>query len=88
MASSPAISGTGSDCRSLVVILSVLFWGWVLGAMGMLLAVPLTMTVKIALESSDDTRWIAVLMSTLPRRRARLGAGLPAKPRAQTADAH
>jgi hypothetical protein len=42
--------------------------------------------VKIALESSDDTRWIAVLMSTLPRRRARLGAGLAAKPR--TADAH
>jgi hypothetical protein len=48
------------------------------------------MTVKIALESSDDTRWIAVLMSTLPRRQARLGAGrrLSAKPRSQTADAH
>jgi AI-2 transport protein TqsA len=67
------------------VILSVLFWGWVLGAMGMLLAVPLTMTVKIALESSEDTRWIAVLMSERPRRRTRLGAGraVATKPRAQ-----
>jgi AI-2 transport protein TqsA len=64
----------------------VLFWGWVLGAMGMLLAVPLTMTVKIALESSDDTRWIAVLMSGRPSGRRRLGAGrvLAANPRAQT----
>jgi AI-2 transport protein TqsA len=84
----PRYLGHGLGLSPLVVILSVLFWGWVLGAMGMLLAVPLTMTVKIALESSDDTRWIAVLMSTLPRRRARLGAGLDAKQRAQTADAH
>jgi AI-2 transport protein TqsA len=84
----PRYLGHGLGLSPLVVILSVLFWGWVLGAMGMLLAVPLTMTVKIALESSDDTRWIAVLMSTLPRRRARVGAGLDAKQRAQTADAH
>jgi AI-2 transport protein TqsA len=84
----PRYLGHGLGLSPLVVILSVLFWGWVLGAMGMLLAVPLTMTVKIALESSDDTRWIAVLMGTLPRRRSRLGAGLPAKPHARTADAH
>jgi hypothetical protein len=43
------------------------------------------MTVKIALESSEDTRWLAVLMSERPHRRARLGAGgaVAAKPRAQ-----
>jgi predicted PurR-regulated permease PerM len=81
----PRYLGHGLGLSPLVVILSVLFWGWVLGAMGMLLAVPLTMTVKIALESSDDTRWIAVLMSARPRHRRRLGAGrrLAAKPRAQ-----
>jgi predicted PurR-regulated permease PerM len=71
----PRYLGNGLGLSPLVVILSVLFWGWVLGAMGMLIAVPLTMTVKIALESSDDTRWIAVLMSARPRRRRRLGAG-------------
>src|ERR671911_948980 len=70
----PRYLGNGLGLSPLVVILSVLFWGWVLGPMGMLLAVPLTMTVKIALESSDDTRWIAVLMSGRPRRRSRLGA--------------
>jgi AI-2 transport protein TqsA len=82
----PRYLGNGLGLSPLVVILSVLFWGWVLGAMGMLLAVPLTMTVKIALESSDDTRWIAVLMSGRPSRRRRLGAGpaLAANPRAQT----
>jgi predicted PurR-regulated permease PerM len=80
----PRYLGNGLGLSPLVVILSVLFWGWVLGAWGMLLAVPLTTTVKIALESSDDTRWIAVLMSERPRRRARLGAGrtAAAKPRA------
>ena len=82
----PRYLGNGLGLSPLVVILSVLFWGWVLGAMGMLLAVPLTMTVKIALESSDDTRWIAVLMSGRPRRRSRLGARprLAPKPRIQT----
>jgi AI-2 transport protein TqsA len=53
----PRYLGNGLGLSPLVVILCVLFWGWVLGAMGMLLAVPLTMTVKIALESSDDTHW-------------------------------
>ena len=82
----PRYLGHGLGLSPLVVILSVLFWGWVLGPMGMLLAVPLTMTVKIALDSSDDTRWIALLMSGRPRRRARLGAGrrLAPKPGAQT----
>jgi AI-2 transport protein TqsA len=82
----PRYLGDGLGLSPLVVILSVLFWGWVLGAMGMLLAVPLTMTVKIALESSDDTRWVAVLMSGRPSGRRRLGAGrvLAANPRAQT----
>ena len=81
----PRYLGNGLGLSPLVVILSVLFWGWVLGAWGMLLAVPLTTTVKIALESSEDTRWIAVLMSERPRRRARLGAGraVAAKPRPQ-----
>ena len=46
----------------LAVFISMFFWGWVLGPIGMLLSVPLTMIAKIALASSDDTRWLAVLL--------------------------
>jgi predicted PurR-regulated permease PerM len=59
----PRYFGDGLNLSPLVVILSVLLWGWVLGPMGMLLSVPLTMSVKIALESDEGTEWLALLMS-------------------------
>jgi len=60
----PRVMGKGLDLSALVVFLSLVFWGWVLGPVGMLLSVPLTMTVKIALDNFDDTRWMAVLLSS------------------------
>jgi AI-2 transport protein TqsA len=73
----PRYFGTGLGLSPLVVMVSVLFWGWVLGPMGMLLSVPLTMSLKIALESDEGTRWLAILMGDRPRSRRRLGAGRP-----------
>lgn len=58
----PRVMGQGLGLSTLVVFLSLLAWGWVLGTVGMFLAVPLTVALRIALESSDDTRWLAVLM--------------------------
>jgi predicted PurR-regulated permease PerM len=54
--------GRGLGLSTLVVFLSLVFWGWVLGPVGMLLSVPLTITAKIALDSHTDTRWMAVML--------------------------
>jgi len=47
---------------TLVVFLSLIFWGSLLGLIGMILSVPFTMALKFACESSESTRWIAVLL--------------------------
>ena len=66
----PRFIGRGVGLSTLVVFLSLVFWGWVLGPVGMFLSVPLTMTAKIALESRADTRWIAMLLGPAPSRSA------------------
>lgn len=58
----PMLLGKRFGISTVVVILSVLFWGWLWGPVGMFLAVPLTMMIKMMLDNSDDFRWISVAM--------------------------
>jgi predicted PurR-regulated permease PerM len=58
----PRFMGRRLGLSPLVVFVSLLFWGWVLGPIGMVLSVPLTMIGKIALAANDDTRWLSVML--------------------------
>lgn len=60
----PVLVGRRFGISTLIVVISVMFWGWVWGPLGMLLAVPLTMTLKVILDGSDEFRWIGVAISS------------------------
>jgi AI-2 transport protein TqsA len=60
----PNIMGRRLGLSALVVVLSLIFWGWVFGPIGMFLSVPLTVIVKIMLENTNDFRWVAVLLDS------------------------
>ncbi len=58
----PRLLGRSLGLSPLVVFVSLLFWGWVWGPVGMLFCVPMTVIFKIILENYEDTRWLAVLL--------------------------
>ena len=62
----PIFLGKQFGIATSVVLLSVIIWGWVWGPVGMLLAVPITLLAKLALEDSADLRWLAAIIDDKP----------------------
>ncbi len=62
----PMLMGRQVGLSTLFVFLSLLFWGWVFGPVGMLLSVPLTMVVKFSAEGHPQTQWLAILLGPAP----------------------
>jgi AI-2 transport protein TqsA len=60
----PRLMGRRLGLSTLVVFISLIFWGSLLGLIGAILCIPLTMTLKVAFESNESTRWISVLLGS------------------------
>jgi len=60
----PKLTGKGMSLSTLVVFLSLVFWGWILGPIGMILSVPMTSLVAIALQSYEETRGLAFMLGS------------------------
>ena len=68
----PKLMGRELGLSPLIVFFSLIFWGYILGIVGMFLAVPITMTLKIAFDSNKQTHWLGILMSDLSRKKDKI----------------
>jgi len=69
------LMGRKLGLSTLIVFLSLIFWGSLLGPVGAVLCIPLSMTLKFAFESHESTRWIAVLIGPEDSLEAPTGGG-------------
>ncbi|MGB8222392.1 MAG: AI-2E family transporter [Polyangiales bacterium] len=73
----PRVMGQALGLSDLVVLVSMVVWGWLLGPVGALVSAPLTMVIKHSLTHSDDLRWLAELLGPSPKPRGKAGAKTP-----------
>ena len=71
----PRVMGGALGLSPLVVLVSMVVWGWLLGPVGALVSAPLTMVIKHALAHSEQLRWMAELLGPTPRPSSKAAAG-------------
>jgi AI-2 transport protein TqsA len=76
----PRVMGRGLGLSPMIIIVSLFIWSWVLGPVGMLLSVPLTMIIKVALESNEESRGLAILLGSAAPKSAEDAPGAGAAP--------
>lgn len=60
----PKLLGKGMGLSTAVIFISLVFWGWLLGPVGMFLSVPLTMVLKVMLQTNESSKYFAILIGT------------------------
>ena len=60
----PGYTGKRLQLSPTVVFLSFFFWGWLLGPVGALLSMPITVMLLLALQHDEDTLWLARVIGT------------------------
>jgi len=60
----PRYAGKGLNLPPYIVLLSVVFWGWLLGALGTLIAVPITLLLRVLLSNFTEAHWLFNLLSS------------------------
>jgi predicted PurR-regulated permease PerM len=73
----PRVMGHALGLSALVVLVSMVVWGWLLGPVGALVSAPLTMVIKHSLAHSDELRWLAELLGPSPKPAGKSGAKNP-----------
>jgi len=69
----PRVMGQALGLSALVVLVSMVVWGWLLGPVGALVSAPLTMVIKHSLAHSEDLRWMADLLGPSPKPSGKTG---------------
>jgi AI-2 transport protein TqsA len=72
----PKMMGRGMGLSTFVVFFALIFWGFILGPIGMFLSVPLTMFIKFMVARNPDTKWLAIILGTGEEAMAKLEEGM------------
>jgi predicted PurR-regulated permease PerM len=64
----PKVFGYELGLSPMIIFFSLIFFGWLLGIMGMFIAVPIVMTLKIAFNINEHTKWIGILLSNISKK--------------------